>query len=121
MVKFSTSIAASTAALPAGWIGDFQWIRGVGAPRGRIPHVAPSSHGKREEDGMTCPYLKEVAMVFCRACPVKKLVPIDHVTTASRCEGEAYKTCPLFKEALERAYQSADVEGKPSSNEGEIK
>ena len=59
--------------------------------------------------------------VFCRACPVKKLVPIDHVTTASRCEGEAYKACPLFKEALERAYQSADVDGKSSSNEGEIK
>jgi hypothetical protein len=66
---------------------------------------------------MTCPYLKEVAMVFCRACPVKKLVPIDHVTTASRCEGEAYKTCPLFKEALERTYQAA-VDTGSSSNEG---
>ena len=70
---------------------------------------------------MTCPYLKEVAMVFCRACPVKKLVPIDHVTTASRCEGEAFQACPLFKEAMERAYQSADVDGKSSSNEGENK
>ena len=26
---------------------------------------------------MTCPYLKEVSMVFCRAYPVKKLVPLD--------------------------------------------
>ena len=26
---------------------------------------------------MTCPYLKEVTMVFCRAYPVKKLVPVD--------------------------------------------
>ncbi len=29
---------------------------------------------------MTCPYLKEVSMVFCRADPVKKPVPIDRVT-----------------------------------------
>lgn len=56
---------------------------------------------------MTCPYLREVAMVFCRACPVKKLVPIDHVTTASRCEGEAFKTCPLFREAMARTYGAA--------------
>ncbi len=32
---------------------------------------------------MTCPYRKEVSMVFCRAYPVKKLVPIDRVTIAS--------------------------------------
>jgi hypothetical protein len=56
---------------------------------------------------MTCPYLKEVAMVFCRACPVKKLVPIDHVTTASRCEGDAFKTCQLFREAMARTYGAA--------------
>jgi hypothetical protein len=56
---------------------------------------------------MTCPHLREVAMVFCKACPVKKLVPLDHVTTASRCEGDAFKTCPLFQEALARTYQAA--------------
>jgi hypothetical protein len=55
---------------------------------------------------MTCPYLKEVSMVFCRAYPVKKPVPIDRVTTASTCEGE-YCGCPLFKEALARAGKSA--------------
>ncbi len=55
---------------------------------------------------MTCPYLKEVSMVFCRAYPVKKPVPIDRVTTASTCEGE-YCECPLFKEALARAGRSA--------------
>jgi hypothetical protein len=55
---------------------------------------------------MTCPYLKEVSMVFCRAYPVKKPVPIDQVTTASTCEGE-YCACPLFQEALARAGRSA--------------
>ncbi len=55
---------------------------------------------------MTCPYLKEVSMVFCRAYPVKKPVPIDQVTTASTCEGE-FGECPLFKEAHARAERSA--------------
>ena len=65
---------------------------------------------------MTCPYLKEVAMVFCRACPVKKLVPLDHVTTASRCEGEAFKSCPLFAEALARTLEGA-VDPEPPQAE----
>jgi hypothetical protein len=121
MVRNSTSIAVRSAGPAARLVSDCEWIRRVNAPTSPSLDVAPSSHAAEQEDGMTCPYLKEVAMVFCRACPVKKLVPIDHVTTASRCEGEAYKTCPLFKEALERAYQSADVDVKSSSNEGEIK
>ena len=57
---------------------------------------------------MSCPYLQEVRMVFCRAYPVKKLVPIDRVTTASTCEGE-YCDCPLFKEALARAGREHDT------------
>ena len=61
---------------------------------------------------MTCPYLKEVSMVFCRAYPVKKPVPIDRVTTASTCEGE-FCECPLFKEALERAGKAAAEDDTP--------
>jgi hypothetical protein len=55
---------------------------------------------------MTCPYLKEVAVVFCRAYPVKKPVPVDQVTTASTCEGE-FQGCALYREALARAERSA--------------
>ncbi len=62
---------------------------------------------------MTCPYLKEVSMVFCRAYPVKKPVPIDRVTTASTCEGE-FKECPLFREALSRAERSAAGDETPN-------
>ncbi len=64
---------------------------------------------------MTCPYLKEVSVVFCRAYPVKKPVPIDRVTTASTCEGEAFKGCPLFRDALERAGKSVAEEEKTSN------
>lgn len=58
---------------------------------------------------MTCPYLKEVSMVFCRAYPVKKLVPLDQVTLASTCE-EGFCECPLFKEALARTRRGAEDE-----------
>jgi len=56
---------------------------------------------------MTCPYRKEVSMVFCRAYPVKKLVPVDRVTTASTCEGEAFKACPAYAEAAGRSWRGA--------------
>jgi hypothetical protein len=59
---------------------------------------------------MSCPYLKEVRMVFCRAYPVKKLVPIDQVTTASSCETEcAFHDCALFKDARAQMERSVDV------------
>jgi hypothetical protein len=69
---------------------------------------------------MTCPYLKEVSVVYCRAYPVKKPVPIDRVTTASTCEGEAFKGCPLFREALERAGKPVDEEksSNPAATKG---
>jgi hypothetical protein len=64
---------------------------------------------------MTCPYLKEVSVVFGRAYTNKKPVPIDRVTTASTCEGEGFKGCPLFKDALTRAGRSIDEENEASN------
>ncbi len=60
---------------------------------------------------MTCPYLKEVTMVFCRAYPVKKLVPVDRVTTASTCGADAFCDCPLYREALARAGKAVEDDG----------
>lgn len=56
---------------------------------------------------MTCPYRKEVQMVFCRAYPVKKPVPIDRVSAGSACDGSAFESCPLFREAVAEAERSA--------------
>ncbi len=57
---------------------------------------------------MSCPYLKEVTMVFCRAYPVHKPVPLDRVTTASTCAGQGFEECPLFKDAVAKARRAAD-------------
>lgn len=51
---------------------------------------------------MSCPYLTEVTMSFCRAFPVKKLVPSDRVVTASPCDGERFGECPVYREATAR-------------------
>ena len=64
---------------------------------------------------MTCPYLKEVTMVFCRAYPVKKLVPVDRVTTASTCGADGFCDCPLYREALVRSGKTPEAESRETS------
>lgn len=58
---------------------------------------------------MACPYLKEVRMVFCRAYPVRKLVPLDQLVSVSCCEtGCAFEGCTAFKEARARVEEAAE-------------
>jgi hypothetical protein len=68
---------------------------------------------------MTCPHLKEVTVVYCAACTVRKQVPVDRITTASRCAAETFRECPLYQEALARM-RGAIAEDRPlqSSHEG---
>ena len=47
---------------------------------------------------MPCPFLEEIAMVYCRAYPGRKLIPSQKMTTASPCMGEGYRGCPFFQE-----------------------
>ncbi len=66
---------------------------------------------------MTCPYLKEVTMVFCRAYPVKKLVPVDRVTTANTCGSDGFCSCPLYREALARTGKTPEDEKSETTTE----
>ena len=50
---------------------------------------------------MACPYLKEVVMLSCDACPIKKMLPLDRIATANPCLGD-FRNCPLFKEVVGR-------------------
>ena len=71
---------------------------------------------------MSCPYLTEVTMSFCRAFPVKKLVPSDRVVTESACEGESYGGCSVFRDASARltvlAPHSLAPVSHPASTQG---
>ena len=51
---------------------------------------------------MSCPYLKEVVMLYCQAYPVKKLIPLDRIASAEPCLGSECEACPLFKDVLTR-------------------
>ncbi len=59
---------------------------------------------------MACPYLEEVVMLFCRAYPVRKMVPRDRITSASLCLGEDFQSCPLFRELMARRRFLAEQE-----------
>jgi hypothetical protein len=65
---------------------------------------------RREPSGvaMSCPYLKEVVMLFCDAYPVKKMLPLDRIATAHPCLGRDFEQCPLFRELMARL-AAADV------------
>ena len=47
-----------------------------------------------------CPYLKEVVMVLCEAYPVKKMLPLEGMTTSGRCFSK-FNECPFFGEIAE--------------------
>lgn len=62
---------------------------------------------------MTCPYLKEVVMLYCDACSFKKMVPLAHLASASPCLAEDFKSCLLYKDVLARLGSSASEEPAP--------
>jgi hypothetical protein len=64
---------------------------------------------------MTCPYLREVVMLYCDACSFKKMVPLDHLVSASPCLAQDYKSCPLYKDVLARLGPSA-VTDEPAAD-----
>lgn len=56
---------------------------------------------------MPCPFLEEIVMAYCRAYPVKKLVPKYQMTTGSPCTAEGYPDCPFFREIMARLQSAA--------------
>jgi hypothetical protein len=66
---------------------------------------------------MSCPHLKEVVMLFCRAYPVKKMVPLDRLASANPCLGGDFEQCPLYQEVLARVKgcQELQAGGCPKS------
>lgn len=57
---------------------------------------------EEEQKVIVCPFLREVVMVYCRAYPVRKLIPKHQITSGSLCMGEGYMVCPFFKEIMAR-------------------
>ncbi len=49
-----------------------------------------------------CPFFDEVLVAFCRAYPVKKMVPSDRLQANSACTCESFEDCAMFKEVMGR-------------------
>lgn len=68
-----------------------------------------------------CPFLEEIVMVYCRAYPIRKLIPRDRITTGSPCMVNGYMGCPFFKEIMARlesaSGSSPEATGKEARRE----
>lgn len=56
---------------------------------------------------MRCPFFEEVLVAFCRAYPVKKMVPSDRLQANCICTCEGFEECPLFREVMARIQGAA--------------
>jgi hypothetical protein len=68
----------------------------------KLDHILLSSHTEENDSTMSCPYLKEVVMLYCQAYPVKKMIPLERIASAEPCLGREFEACPLFKDVLLR-------------------
>jgi hypothetical protein len=67
--------------------------------------------------GLRCPFFEEVVVAFCRAYPVKKMVPSDRLQTNCICTREGFDDCPLFREVVARMEAAAEAAGSPDADE----
>jgi len=49
---------------------------------------------------MRCPFFEEVLVAFCRAYPVKKMVPSDRLQADCACTCQGFEDCALFREVM---------------------
>ncbi len=56
---------------------------------------------------MRCPFFEEIVVAFCRAYPVKKMVPSDRIQANCVCTHEGFEDCAMFREIMTRMGTSA--------------
>ena len=50
------------------------------------------------ETTTTCPWLKQVVMLYCDACPTKKMVPRDQLVSQGPCLAGSFEECAIYRE-----------------------
>jgi len=65
---------------------------------------------------MRCPFFEEVLVAFCRAYPVRKMVPSDRLQAHCICTCEGFETCGLFQEVMARM-QAAETDAAAAGPE----
>jgi hypothetical protein len=70
---------------------------------------------------MRCPFFEEVLVAFCRAYPVKKMVPSHRLQANCICTCEGFEDCPLFREVMAKMQTmelGKGATGSPGSGTG---
>jgi hypothetical protein len=49
-----------------------------------------------------CPWLKQVVMLYCDACPTKKMVPKDQLVSQGPCLAGSFAECAMYREMVQR-------------------
>lgn len=62
----------------------------------------------------TCPWLKQVVMLYCDACPTKKMVPRDQLVSLGPCLAGSFEKCAIYQEMVRRIGASAEDTGAPA-------
>ena len=52
----------------------------------------------------TCPFLKEVVMLYCEACPQRKHLPRNQVVSMGPCTSKDFTQCALYLDMTRRAF-----------------
>jgi len=66
-----------------------------------------------------CPFFEEVLVAFCRAFPIKKMIPSDRIQAKCMCTCEEFEDCTLFKEIMvrmESAHAATGLTGEQTSS-----
>ncbi len=67
----------------------------------------------------TCPWLKQVVMLYCDACPTKKMVPRDQLVSLGPCLAGSFEDCAMYREMARRLNAGAeDAEAGPNAASG---
>ncbi len=56
----------------------------------------------------TCPWLKQVVMLYCDACPTKKMVPRDQIVSQGPCLAGSFTECAMYREMVARIGAGAE-------------
>jgi ferredoxin--NADP+ reductase len=68
---------------------------------------------EKEKKCRECPFLEKAVVMYCKAFPVKKLVPDTDSQSSSPCAGD-YESCRAYKEIIKRS-EKGEAKTSPES------
>ncbi len=70
---------------------------------------------------MRCPFYEEIVVAYCRATPLKKMLPSGRLLPTSPCVCEGHSICPFYREMMARLAGEPVPEETAASARGDRK